>query len=141
MWAIVWMEGSRQCIAISKVISGGSEQRLILTTESKVRSGSGENISESFFPAAGEKVGTKDAGRRRPQLLFFDHEYGDLQTERKKVGRRRRNGEREVLLYFRFFFLSSIPRMSKKWTDGGPLKQKFKPKPSFGGAWGLLFTV
>ena len=134
------MVGSRQCIAISKVISGGSEQGLILTTESKVRSrsGSGENISESFFPAAGEKVGTKDGGLN---CFFSDHEYGDLQTERKKVGRRRRNGEREVLLYFRFFFLSSIPRMSKKWTDGGPLKQKFKPKPSFGGAWGLLFTV
>ena len=58
------MVGSRQCIAISKVISGGSEQGLILTTESKVRSrsGSGENISESFSPAAGEKVGTKDGG-------------------------------------------------------------------------------
>ena len=107
---------ARQCIAISRVISGGSEQRLILTTESKVRTRaqSRGSISESFFPAAGEKVGTKDVGRRRPQLLFSDHEYGDLQTERKKVGRR------EVLLYFRFFFLSSVPRMSKKWTDGAP---------------------
>ena len=107
------MVGSRQCIAISKVISGGSERRLILTTESKVRSrsGSGENISESFFPAAGEKVGTKDGGLN---CFFSDHEYGDLQTERKKVGRR------EVLLYFRFFFLSSVPGMSKKWMDGAP---------------------
>ena len=77
------MVGSRQCIAISKVISGGSEQGLILTTASKVRSrsGSGENISESFFPAAGEKVGTKDGGLN---CFFSDHEYGDLQTERKK---------------------------------------------------------
>ena len=93
----------RQCIAISKVISGGSEQRLILTTESKVRSGSRENISESFFPAAGEKVGTKDGGLN---CFFSDHEYGDLQTERKKVRRRRRNGERSC---FTFASFSSHP--------------------------------
>ena len=119
------MVGSRQCITISKVISGGSEQRLILTTESKVRTRaqSRGNISESFFPAGGGK--SRDKGRR-PQLLFSDHEYGDLQTERKKVGRRRRNGERERGLALLSLLFPLIRPTNEQKLDGwGPLKQKF----------------
>ena len=113
----------RQCIAISKVISGGSEQRLILTTESKVRSGSRENISESFFPAAGEKVGTKDGGLN---CFFSDHEYGDLQTERKKTSTQtteRKERERGLALLSLLFPLIRPPNEQK--VDGWePLKTK-----------------
>ena len=77
-------------------------------------------------------------------MLFSDHEYGDLQTERKKSSTQTtERREREVLLYFRFFFLSSVPPNEQKVDGWGPLKQKFNPKPSFGGAVQrrLLFTV
>ena len=121
---------ARQCIAISKVISGGSEQRLILTTESKVRTRaqSRGNISESFFPAGGGK--TRDKGRRTAaaSIAFFRPRIRrPTDGAQKKFDADDGTGrEREVLLYFRFFFLSSVPANERKVdADGmGPLKTK-----------------